>query len=256
MRDPDLAFEALRDAHVAALTGSLIDGVEHGPGGAGYVWSRAIPDPTLNFAYGVRRPEQFAWAGAAALGRGRAPAFLARDAEEVALLSRLFEPAIRYPACWMVARPLPVRPPDGAVTVRVAPAPGPDFDGVFANLSDDPAVRTHLRRHYLPALRAARARPGLTPIHLVLRDATGPAACASLYLRGDTAGLYNVSTRADRQRRGLGAAVTAAALREARARGAAQVFLQCPAGGAVEALYVRAGFRAICAPVLLCTSPP
>lgn len=31
-RDPDLTFEALRDAHVAALTGSLIDGVEHGPG--------------------------------------------------------------------------------------------------------------------------------------------------------------------------------------------------------------------------------
>jgi GNAT superfamily N-acetyltransferase len=257
MRDGDLAFEALRDAHVAALTGSLIDGVEHGPGGAAYVWSRGIPDPTLNFAYGVRRPDQFAWAGAAALGRARAPAFLARDAEEVALLRGLFEPATLYPASWMVARPPPSPAPlDGAVTVQAAPAPGPDFEGVFANLSEDPAVRTHLRRHYLPALRAARGRPGLVPLHLVLRDAAGPAACASLYLRGDTAGLYNVSTRADRQRRGLGTAVTAAALRAARARGATQVFLQCPAGGAVEALYARAGFRRICAPALLCTSPP
>ncbi len=170
----------------------------------------------------MRRPDQFAWAGAAALGRARAPAFLARDAEEVALLRGLFEPAILYPASWMVARPLPAPSrPDGAVTVQAAPAPGPDFEGVFANLSDDPAVRTHLRRTYLPALRAARGRPGLTPLHLVLRDATGPAACASLYLRGDTAGLYNVGTRADRQRRGLGTAVTVAALREARARGAA-----------------------------------
>ena len=256
MPNHDLAFEALRDAHVAALTGSLIDGVEHGPGGAGYVWSRTIPDPTLNFAYGVRRPDQFAWAGAAALGRARAPAFLARDAEEVALLGGLFEPAIRYPASWMVARPLPAGRPDDAVTVQAARTPGPDFDHVFANLSDDSAVRAHLRRHYLPALRVAQGRPGLSAFHLVLRDATGPAACASLYLRGDAAGLYNVSTRADRQRRGLGTAVTAAALREARARGAAQVFLQCPAGGAVEALYARAGFRRICAPTLLCTSPP
>ncbi|MGH1590406.1 GNAT family N-acetyltransferase [Methylobacterium phyllosphaerae] len=257
MRDPDLTFEVLRDTHVAALTGSLIDGVEQGPAGAGYVWSRGIPDPTLNFAFGVRRPDQFAWAGAAALGRDRAPAFLARDAEEVALLRGLFEPAILYPASWMVARPLPAAPAaGGAVTVQASPAPGPDFERVFAHLSDDPAVRTHLRRRYLPALHAARSRPGLTPLHLVLRDATGPAACASLYLRGDTAGLYNVSTRADRQRRGLGTAVTVAALREARVRGAAQVFLQCPAGGAIEALYARVGFRTVCAPTLLCTSPP
>ncbi|SDN69055.1 hypothetical protein SAMN05216360_110151 [Methylobacterium phyllostachyos] len=257
MRDDDRAFETLRDAHVAALTGSLIDGVEHGPGGAGYVWSRSIPDPTLNFAYGVRRPDQFAWAGAAALGRDRAPAFLARDAEEVALLRDLFEPAVLYPARWMVARPPPApAPADKAVTVQAAPAPGPDFAGVFANLSDDPAVRTHLRRTYLPALRAAKARPGLVPLHLVLRDAAGPAACASLYLRGAMAGLYNVSTRFDRQRRGLGTAVTVAALRTARMRGASQVFLQCPAGGPVEALYARVGFRSVCAPTLLCTSPP
>ena len=256
-RDPDLTFEALRDAHVAALTGSLIDGVEHGPGGAGYVWSRSIPDPTLNFAFGVRRPDQFAWAGAAALGRARAPAFLARDDAEVALLRDLFEPAALYPASWMVAWPRPSSSAaGGAITVQAAPAPGPDFERVFAHLSDDPGVRTHLRRFYIPALRAARSRTGLAPLHLVLRDATGPAACASLYLRGDRAGLYNVSTRADRQRRGLGTAVTVAALREARARGATQVFLQCPAGGAVEALYVRAGFRTVCAPTLLCTSPP
>ncbi|MGT2478363.1 hypothetical protein ACU4GR_04400 [Methylobacterium oryzae CBMB20] len=50
--------------------------------------------------------------------------------------------------------------------------------------------------------------------------------------------------------------MTAAALREARARGAAWVFLQCRAGGAIEALYDRAGFRTVCAPTLLCTSPP
>lgn len=265
MRDGELTFEALRDAHVAALAGSLIDGVAHGPGGAGYVWSRSIPDPALNFAYGVRRPDQFAWAGAAALGRDRAPAFLARDAGEVALLRELFEPAILRPARWMVARPLPApTPADGAITLQATPAPGPDFEGVFANLSDDPSVRMHLRRTYLPALRATQARPGLARLHLVLRDATGPAACASLSLRGDTAGLYNVATRFDRQRRGLGTAVTVAALRAARARGATQVFLQMflqafahgPSGTALEALAARVGFRTVCAPVLLGTGPP
>ncbi|MGH1573591.1 hypothetical protein ACRAWG_26730 [Methylobacterium sp. P31] len=46
MRNRDLAFESLRDAHVAALTGSLIDGVEHGPGGpatSGRAASRTRP---------------------------------------------------------------------------------------------------------------------------------------------------------------------------------------------------------------------
>jgi hypothetical protein len=224
MRVP--SFEELRDAHLAALTGSLIDGVEQGPGGAGYAWSRTIPDPTLNFAYGIRRPDQFSWAGAAALGRARAPAFLARDAAEAATLRTLFEPAAAYPASWMVARLSQSQPSsDRVVQVCAAPAPAPDFEQVFAHLSDDAAVKAHLRRFYLPALRAARARPGLVPVHLVLHDARGPAACASLYLRGGLAGLYNVSTRADRQRRGLGGAVTAAALREAQARGARWAFL-------------------------------
>ncbi|SFJ74015.1 GNAT family N-acetyltransferase [Methylobacterium brachiatum] len=250
-------FEELRDAHLAALTGSLIDGVEHGPGGAAYAWSRAIPDPTLNFAYGVRRPDQFIWAGAAALGRARAPAFLARDAVEAATLRTLFEPAAAYPASWMVAQLTQSQPSsDRVVQVLAAPAPSPDFEQVFAHLSDDAAVRAHLRRFYLPSLRAARARPGLVPVHLVLHDTSGPAACASLYLRGGLAGLYNVSTRADRQRRGLGSAVTAAALREAQARGARWAFLQCPAGGGIEALYAQAGFRTAYTPELLCMTEP
>ena len=250
-------FEELRDAHLTALTGSLIDGLEHGPGGAVYVWSRAIPDPTLNFACGVRRPDQFSWAGAMALGRARAPAFLARDAAEAAALRTLFEPAAAYPASWMVARLTPSQPaPDRVVHAHATLAPPPDFEQVFAHLSDDPAVKAHLRRFYLPALRAARSRPGLVPVHLVLQDATGPAACASLYLRGGLAGLYNVSTRADRQRRGLGGAVTVAALREAQARGARWAFLQCPAGGGIEALYAQAGFRTVYSPELLCMSEP
>lgn len=255
MRPQDPTYDTLRRVHIEVLTGSLIDGAERGPGEAGYAWSRGIADPTMNFAYGVRTPEQFAWAGAAALGRGRAPAFLAQDDGEVADLQRLFAPASIFPASWMIAKPLPAATgADESVSVRSAPSPGADFERVFASMTADAAVRMHLQRTYLPALRRARGRPGLVPLHLTLRDATGPAACASLYLRGEAAGLYNVSTRIDRQRRGLGLAIVHAALREARARGAAYVFLQCPAGGAIEALYARAGFRTVHSPTLLCTS--
>jgi GNAT superfamily N-acetyltransferase len=251
-------FDRLRDAHVEALTGGLLDGVEVGPDGAGYAWSRTIPDPTLNFAYGVRTPAQLAWAGAFALGRGREPAFLARDAAEEAALRRLFAPAAAFPACWMVgrARAAQALPEPLRLAEHEGPRPPPDFERVFLHLSDEEGVRAHLRRYYLPALRAARARPGTTVLHLVLGDEAGPAACASLYVRAAQAGLYNVSTRADRQRRGLGARITAAALDTAHRHGAREVFLQCPAGGPVERLYARAGFATRFAPSLICTSAP
>ncbi len=38
----DPTFETLLQAHVAALTGSLLDGAARGPDGAGFVWSQAI----------------------------------------------------------------------------------------------------------------------------------------------------------------------------------------------------------------------
>lgn len=250
------SFDALRDAHLAALTGSLIDGVERGANGAGYAWSRNIPDPTLNFAFGIRTAEQFAWAGAAALGRSREPAFLARDAGEDAALRALFAPAETYPARWMAAQTArAAAPEDRTIAVQAGPVPPAGFESVFANLSDVPAVKAHLRRYYLPAFRAAQGRPDVVTLHLVLSDESGPAACASLMIRGDLAGLYNVSTRADRQRRGLGAAVTAAALQQARSRGAATVFLQC-AAGSLEAFYARLGFATLHAPFLLCTTRP
>ncbi len=251
-------YEQLRAAHIEALSGGLLDGCETGPDGAGYAWSGTIPDPTLNFAFGVRTPAQFGWAGAVALGRGREPAFLARDVAEEAALRRLFEPAAVYPASWMAARaraasglPEPMR-----LAEHVGARPPAAFEAVFLRLSEDERVRIHLRRHYLPALRAARARPGLTALHLVLEEREEPVACASLYIRDGLAGLYNVSTRTDRQRRGLGARITAEALGAAYRRGAREVFLQCPAGGPVERLYARAGFETRYGPRLICTARP
>ena len=239
------------------LSGSLIEAAEIGPNRTGYAWSRAIPDPEVNFGYGIREAGDFAWAGAFALGRGRSPAFLVRDANEVTRLCRFFAPAAIKPTTWMIAetaRPRGAAEP-GHIACHAGARPPPDFEGVLVNLSEAAAVRAHLRRHYLPALRTARARPGIAPVHLVLHDAVGPASCASLYLRGEIAGLYNLGTRADRRRRGLGPRLILGALATARSRGARAVFMPCATGAPLETLAARHGFRAAFRPSLVCVGP-
>ncbi|UMY16830.1 GNAT family N-acetyltransferase [Methylobacterium organophilum] len=249
------AFETLRDAHVVMLTGTYLDGCAEGPDGAGYVFSRAIPDPTLNFAYGIRSPAQLDWARAQAQALGRAPAVLAREEEQAGLLA-LCRPEATYPARWML-RPAAEPPACAALEAVVVephadPVPPEDFVAVFGALSDEPFVREHLARYYLPSLAEAASPEAIAAHHIVVHHEGAPAACASLYLQEDLAGLYNVSCRADLQGRGLGSAVTAAAIGHAAAEGARAVFLQCPADGPVERLYARAGFEPAYAPVLVC----
>ncbi|MGT2478364.1 GNAT family N-acetyltransferase [Methylobacterium oryzae CBMB20] len=192
LRDP--GFEALRDAHVAALTGSLIDGVEHGPGGRLCLVARHPgPDPELRLRGAPARPVRLG-------GRGRP-----RAGPDPDLPGPGSRGGRRAPGPVRARRPLSGELDGGAApggTTRTGarglrarrPGAGTGFRDGLRQRVERSRVRTHLRRTYLPALRAARGRPGLAPLHLVLRDAAGPAACASLYLRGDTAGLYNVST--------------------------------------------------------------
>jgi ribosomal protein S18 acetylase RimI-like enzyme len=63
---------------------------------------------------------------------------------------------------------------------------------------------------------------------------------AALITSGDTAGIHNVATRPDHRRRGYGAALTAAAIAEGRARGATHAVLQASPDG--EPVYRRMGF--------------
>jgi predicted N-acetyltransferase YhbS len=105
-------------------------------------------------------------------------------------------------------------------------------------------------------LNAAETRDGVAPCHLVLRDEAGvPVAAASLYRVGSLAGLYNVGTRAAHRRRGLGGAVTRAALAHAETLGVEAVFLQCAGLGPVERLYARLGFAVAARPALVCFQP-
>ena len=80
------------------------------------------------------------------------------------------------------------------------------------------------------------------PARLLVGYAGGQPVCtAEILLHAGTAGLYNISTLASAQRRGFGTAITAAALAEARARGAEHAVLTASEQG--EPLYGRLGFE-------------
>ncbi len=71
-----------------------------------------------------------------------------------------------------------------------------------------------------------------------------PVATATVFLGAGVAGLYFVMTAPEARRRGIGAAITAAVLREARDSGSQYAVLgSSPAGRSV---YARLGFRECC----------
>jgi ribosomal protein S18 acetylase RimI-like enzyme len=70
-----------------------------------------------------------------------------------------------------------------------------------------------------------------------------PAATATMVATGREAGIFAVSTHPDRRRRGLGRAVTVAAIRDAVAAGCDLIYLQATAMG--YPLYVGLDFRTV-----------
>lgn len=71
-----------------------------------------------------------------------------------------------------------------------------------------------------------------------------PVATASLLVAGGAAGIYNVATLEPARRRGIGAAMTVAALRRGAARGFDLATLQASTMG--RPIYERLGFRFVC----------
>lgn len=71
-----------------------------------------------------------------------------------------------------------------------------------------------------------------------------PVATASLMVAGGAAGIYNVATLEAARRRGIGAAMTAAAVRRGGERGLELATLQASAMG--RPIYERLGFRFVC----------
>ncbi|HZG91199.1 MAG TPA: GNAT family N-acetyltransferase, partial [Pseudonocardia sp.] len=106
----------------------------------------------------------------------------------------------------------------------IAPAPWPDY----------------LRLAELPAGLLAGTDPDAFPV-LVARLDGVPAAVALAFDRDGDCGVYNVSTLPWARRRGLGTALTAAVLRDARGRGCRTASLQATA--MAERVYAAVGFH-------------
>ena len=81
-----------------------------------------------------------------------------------------------------------------------------------------------------------------------------PVGTAGVHLAGGVAGLYNVETLAEFRRRGIGAAVSAAALRDARAQGYRVGILGSTDLG--RNVYRRLGFEDVCAMRVFVWRPP
>ncbi|MFF8413688.1 GNAT family N-acetyltransferase [Streptomyces omiyaensis] len=148
--------------------------------------------------------------------------------------------------------------------------PEPEGARVLALAADDPRLAAAVAAPYAafgatpgPAdveRVAARIGAGLTVLVAGFEETGGPGGSGGAALAGgqvqpvgDVAEVVGVGTRPEARRRGLGLAVTAALVAEARARGVGTVFLTA-SDAAVERLYARLGFRTV-ATALIAEAP-
>lgn len=253
MQQPD--FNTLLASHIQLLSGCCFSGVDSGSSATQYVWSERIPDVTMNFATHVEL-NHLDWAIQAARRRNRAPAVLAPDEDAMKRFRRDPRFTEMFPARWMVftAGDRLCAPPVPSIdlTTSEAPTPQREFMDVFAALFPDDNVNDHVRKYYVPMLNSARPVNGTQTFHFVAFHDRQPVACASIYVQGQFAGLYNVGTIRSHQGRGFGFAITFLAVQRAISLGCDIVFLQCPADTHIERLYERAGFRKAHSPFLMC----
>lgn len=115
------------------------------------------------------------------------------------------------------------------------------YAGIFAPLlSPSPAFTGF----FLRAARSIGFGAGVPEQHFVGHLGGEPVATVSLVAAGGAAGIYNVATVEAARGRGVGAAMTAAAIRHGAARGFTISTLQASTMG--RRVYERLGFRFVC----------
>ena len=133
-------------------------------------------------------------------------------------------------------------PVDGLAIRRVASdADFATYLDIFAPILSPSAAFTELVANAGRALGFAEDAP---EIHFVGSLGGDPVATVSLVVAGGAAGIYNVTTVESARGRGIGAAMTAAAVRAGRERGMAVATLQASTMG--RPVYERLGFRFVC----------
>ena len=162
---------------------------------------------------------------------------LHRPELELALLARGFEPSFR--PTWMTRsldEPIPDADARG-VTVRIGTPE--DLSELTATISIP-----YLVPEQVAATRALALHPDRHVVTwLIARDRSGVVGQAIVHLTDETAGLFNVAVHPRARRRGIGRALTEAAIQVARESGAREMGLNATLEGL--ALYEGLGFRHI-----------
>lgn len=206
--------------------------------GHALVGETALPVPSLN---GL-------WVGSAALE----PADAAAALDEVGFTHSLQVDARQADvlAPLAVERGL-VRDDDGPLMVLAGPPPAPDPRLVVRRLApEEVGLHAELAGRAFgapPEVFAALVTPDLARVdgaQVLVGEVDGEPVCTAFVLVQDgAAGVYNMATPPEHQRRGYGAAMTAATVAAAREAGATWAWLQSSAAG--HAVYERLGFRTV-----------
>jgi len=246
-------MRVLVEAHIQCQLGCYFSDVRGTEGNARYLRSKTIPDTAWNFCIPeTGTADEVQWGVAAAATAGRLAAFFVPSNAKIDL------PGQRdaAPEHWMVRQPgVDDAPPQPSQVTKLQEVrnsdPGEDFGVVFTSLFADEAINAHFKSYYVPTLRAATRVTSAEPIHLVAYAGTAPVACASLYLCGEYAGLYNVGAVATAQKHGLGRWISGEIFQRAKGR---RIFLQCETGTHVEQMYQNLGFSVVATPEIVTLS--
>ncbi|WNG17047.1 GNAT family N-acetyltransferase [Cystobacter fuscus] len=140
-------------------------------------------------------------------------------------------------------RELPVMNPPAGLEIKLVERPEEveAFGRIIASLFEPPDV--YVMPFYEKVARLGRLAE--RPLKLFLGFVDGrPVATSSIYLEGEGAHIFDISTLAEHRNRGYGSAITHFSLSFARSLGAKRGALQASADGV--GIYRRMGFREVC----------